>query len=105
MSLTNDPQLSFCEPSGWFLEAVAAPSLPLPPQRRIGLLGVSLAFGLTVLSMAYAIGTFSGCHSLPRGLGGIVYWKNRFSASVLLPFSIAHTLAIAAIAESGAGSM
>jgi aquaporin Z len=35
------------------------------PQVGIGLLGVSLAFGLTVLTMAYAIGHISGCHLNP----------------------------------------
>ena len=35
------------------------------PEVGIGLLGVSLAFGLTVLTMAYAIGHISGCHLNP----------------------------------------
>ena len=39
------------------------------PQLGIGFAGVALAFGLTVLTMAYAIGHISGCHLNPGGLG------------------------------------
>jgi len=68
------------------------------PGVGIGLLGVSLAFGLTVLTMAYAIGHVSGCHLNPAVTLGLAV-SGRFGASEVLPYWIAQVLgAIAAAA-------
>ena len=61
------------------------------PEVGIGLLGVSLAFGLTVLTMAFAIGHISGCHLNPAVSVGLLV-GGRFSGSELLPYIIAQVL-------------
>ncbi|MFM7219831.1 MAG: aquaporin Z [Nodosilinea sp.] len=64
----------------------------------IGFVGVSLAFGLTVLTMAYAIGHISGCHLNPAVSFGL--WAGgRFPGGELLPYIIAQVLG--AIAGAG----
>ncbi len=68
------------------------------PQLGIGFAGVALAFGLTVLTMAYAIGHISGCHLNPAVSVGLCVGK-RFPASELLPYVVAQVLG--AIAASG----
>lgn len=68
------------------------------PNVGIGLLGVSLAFGLTVVTMAFAIGHISGCHLNPAVSIGL--WAGgRFPASQLLPYIVAQVLG--AIAAGG----
>ena len=58
------------------------------PGVGIGLLGVSLAFGLSVLTMAYAIGPISGCHLNPAVSVGL-WAAGRFPADKLLPYIVA----------------
>jgi aquaporin Z len=68
------------------------------PALGIGFVGVALAFGLTVLTMAYAIGHISGCHLNPAVSIGLSVAK-RFPASELLPYIVAQVAG--AIAASG----
>ena len=61
------------------------------PQVGIGLLGVSLAFGLTVLTMAYAIGHVSGCHLNPAVTLGLVT-GGRFPAKEAAPYIVSQVI-------------
>lgn len=61
------------------------------PQLGIGLHGVSLAFGLTVLTMAFAIGHISGCHLNPAVSVGL-WLGGRFPAAKLAPYIVAQVL-------------
>lgn len=61
------------------------------PGVGIGLLGVSFAFGLTVLTMAYGIGHISGCHLNPAVSVGLVV-GGRFKSSELVPYIVAQVL-------------
>ncbi len=61
------------------------------PGGGIGLLGVSLAFGLTLLTMAFAIGPISGCHLNPAVTLGLVVGR-RFPAKDLAGYWIAQLL-------------
>jgi len=68
------------------------------PTVGIGFMGVAFAFGLTVLTMAFAIGHISGCHLNPAVSVGLVVGK-RFPASELLPYVVAQL--VGAVAASG----
>jgi len=61
------------------------------PDVGIGLLGVSFAFGLTVLTMAFAIGHISGCHLNPAVSVGLLV-GGRFPAKDLVPYIVAQVL-------------
>ena len=61
------------------------------PNHGIHFVGVALAFGLTVLTMAYAIGHISGCHLNPAVSVGL-YLGKRFPAKDLLPYIIAQVI-------------
>jgi aquaporin Z len=61
------------------------------PQVGIGLLGVSLAFGLSVVTMAYAIGHISGCHLNPAVTVGLAA-GGRFPTGQILPYVIAQVV-------------
>ncbi|MGO4572929.1 aquaporin Z [Microvirga sp. 2TAF3] len=61
------------------------------PQVGIGLLGVALAFGLTVLTMAYSIGHISGCHLNPAVTVGLAA-GGRFPAKDIVPYIVAQVV-------------
>jgi aquaporin Z len=61
------------------------------PKVGIGLVGVSLAFGLTVLTMAYAIGHVSGCHLNPAVTVGL-WLARRFKAEDVIPYILAQVV-------------
>lgn len=61
------------------------------PELGIGFVGVSIAFGLTVVTMAYAIGHISGCHLNPAVSIGL-FIGGRFNKSDLIPYIIAQVL-------------
>jgi aquaporin Z len=68
------------------------------PNVGIGLLGVALAFGLTVLTMAFAIGHISGCHLNPAVSVGL--WSGgRFPAAELVPYIVTQVLGAVAAAS------
>jgi len=78
--------------------AVLALSYPYPPADGtevalfgLGLLGVSLAFGLTVVTMAYAIGHVSGCHLNPAVSVGL-WAAGRFRGDAVIPYVISQVL-------------
>ena len=68
------------------------------PGLGIGFVGVALAFGLTVLTMAFAIGHISGCHLNPAVTAGLVAGK-RFPAKEFLPYVVAQV--VGALAAAG----
>ncbi len=68
------------------------------PALGIGFLGVALAFGLTVLTMAFAIGHISGCHLNPAVTLGLCVGK-RFPAKDVLPYWVAQVIAAIAAAS------
>jgi aquaporin Z len=61
------------------------------PQVGIGLVGVSLAFGLSVVTMAYAIGHISGCHLNPAVTVGLTA-GGRFPAGEVVPYIVAQVI-------------
>lgn len=61
------------------------------PELGIGFVGVSIAFGLTVLTMAYAIGHISGCHLNPAVTVGL-WVGGRFEAKDVLPYIVSQVL-------------
>ena len=74
------------------------------PQVGIGLLGVSLAFGLTVLTMAFAIGHISGCHLNPAVTVGLMI-GGRSPASKVGPYIFAQVFSLSKYSANVSGVM
>ncbi len=92
MSLTNRAVAEFLGTFWLVLGGCGSAVLAVAfPNVGIGLLGVSFAFGLTVLTMAYTIGHISGCHLNPAVSLGLVV-GGRFKASELFPYVVAQVL-------------
>jgi hypothetical protein len=88
----SDLSRSSLEHSGWFFGGCGAAVLAATfPGLGIGFAGVALAFGLTVLTMAFAIGHISGCHMNPAVSVGLVVGK-RFPVSELPAYVIVQVL-------------
>jgi aquaporin Z len=93
MDLANRALVAECLGTAWLVfggcgSAVLAAAFP---EVGIGLVGVSLAFGLTVLTMAYAIGPISGCHLNPAVTAGLVV-AGRFEQSKALGYVVAQVV-------------
>ena len=72
------------------------------PSLGLGFVGVSLAFGLTVLTMAYSIGHISGCHLNPAVTIGL--WSGRrFPGREILPYGVAQVLGAISNADGNVG--
>jgi len=61
------------------------------PQYSIGIFGIAIAFGLTIVTMAYAIGNISGCHLNPAVSIGL-WASGRFPANKLLPYIVSQVI-------------
>jgi aquaporin Z len=85
MSITKR---SFAELIGTFWLVLGGCGSAVLAGKSIGLVGISFAFGLTVLTMAYAIGHISGCHLNPAVSVGLAV-AGRFPAKELLPYILA----------------
>src|SRR5271167_679968 len=81
--------------SAVFAAKFITPEQNTPINIGIGLVGVALAFGLTVLTMAFAIGHISGCHLNPAVSVGLVV-GGRFKVADLVPYVLAQVLGGAA---------
>ena len=89
----------FAELVGTFVLVFASCGSAVLAGDKIGFLGVSLAFGLTVLTMAYALGHISGCHLNPAVSFGLWAGK-RFPSKDLRPYIVAQVIG-ASVAGGG----
>jgi len=93
--MTNDLRRFFAELIGtfWLVFAGCGSAVLAArfPEVGIGLAGVALAFGLSVLTMAYAIGHISGCHLNPAVTVGLTA-GGRFPVGQVLPYVVAQVL-------------